>query len=319
MKLDTVARAHAEEVHHAAQSVPIPAPETVVGRRRPSRRLLAAATAGAVATVSIIAAVLFSSGDERVTPTTLPAAGESSTTTTTAPLEGPTVDDLREAVAAAVGVLRNADGLEGIQTASRRGYLAYVTWFSARKDGSESAVRWTDLDITEGVWTEGVPFATGERLEQAVYVLIGDLLYIGDPANDGWAIMEEAPNTLALVLLGREDPFSLQSVAAEAAVTTGKLPEGGTVWNLVAPFEGGDVVQRFEIRPDGSVAWSAQTTDATIPLDLTDEFTAVSIEYRVLVDPDPIPRTPRIPPSAYPGAVGAPADLASLWQEFDQG
>lgn len=317
MKLDTVARAHAEEVHRAAQQAPIPSPEAIVGPRRRSRRLRAAAMAGAVATVSIIAAVLFTSGDEGVTPTTLPPASETSIATTTTAVVAPTVDDLRMAVAAAVEVLRNADGLEGIQTSSRRGYLANVTWFSARDDGSEAAVQIADLDITAGVWTDGVPIAAGERLEHGVHVLIDDLLYIGDTTSDGWGIMEDSPETtvLAVSLLGQEDPFSLETLSSDASVTTGDLPEGGTVWTLVTPLEHADVVQHFEIRPDGSLAWSAQTTDATIPLDLTNDFSAISIEYMVLVDPDPIPRTPRIPPSAYPEAAGAPADLASLWQD----
>ena len=283
MKLDTIARSHAEEVHRAAEAALVPPLQREVAGPK-TRRLITAVAGAAVVVAAVVVAVVTTAGDDPVTPTTVPVAG---TTTTVVP----TVADLESAVSAALANLEAAPGIVGTQRAFIGDYLATFIRFQSNEDGSAVVVQQTDLDVLESGWwlaTDGAPPAVGERLTTTVFVFVEETLYEGalDDPSGGWierdgSGIERGP-VLALERLALDDPFGLASVEQSAAISGGTLAGDGSLWILITAAGEGEAVQRWEIRSDGSITWSAEAIGATAPVDPRNPFTTTQTEYQPL-------------------------------------
>ena len=282
MNLETLARRHVDEVRAAVADAAIPSLFEKRGGR-PNRRLRAALAGAAAALAAIVVVVVTTRGDDTVSPTTIPPIA----TTTSVP--APSVADLESAVSESIAAITAGPGVEGVQRGFVQDYLGSSIRFKSDLAGKSFVVQQLDRDIVDTGWwlADGsTPPGVNERLSITVFVDIDGRLYeatLDDP-DSRWAAREGSPGgpALALALLELEDPFRLGSVDPAATVTRSGLVGGGTAWTLTTTIGEGAVLQRWDIRPDGTLTWSAQAIDAFVPADPTNPFTSTLIEWRQL-------------------------------------
>lgn len=278
--------------------------------------LPAMAGVAAVAVIAVLALVL---GPGRSV-----GPGPTATPTPTATSTAGTVEDLRTELAAAVQVLREAPGVEGLQTGSLRDVLGGATWFDWRSDGDHVVVMRSDVDVTQSGWwmdPTGSPPAIGQRVVTSIWVVVGDQFLFGDP--EGWQSRprSDAPPVISYgtgVLDGAIDPTAMLDglVLGPPDVTTGtlerRLASDGTVtWTAETPWRNGTAVQRWIIAPEGALrSWTMDAVGVTLDPDgaFDGNLTSATLEFEVLADPARIP-TPDLEQAPDPSVFGLPDDF----------
>lgn len=219
------------------------------------RRLAAVAAAGAVVALAIVALVARPGGDG-ADPVGSP--------------EPASVAELRGAVESAFSALDTADGVEGVSEESIDGYVSGKVWFTTRPNGDSAVVQQTDLDVAETAWwlTSSEPPAAGVRVRTTAWVVADGSWYEAvDSArrSRSWREHEDPPPgslALGLALLAEEvrSEVSLPFAPPGADVTRQPTANGGSIWTVTAPTDGGGASQqRIYVHPDGYLAsWSWQ-------------------------------------------------------------
>lgn len=293
-------------------SVMVAVDEAPAARPWFSASLPAAAVAGVVA---IVVTVLLLAQNLNVGP------GPSQSTDPSPSATSATLDDLREAVTAALEVLRSHEGVEGIGTYHVFDEVGGASWFSWRANGDQVVVNRSDLDVTESGWwlgSDAEPPARGVRVQTTIQVITGGGYYVtrGEVGgDDGWisGLQDGSPDILGIpfpaALDGRVDPwhgaFGL-TLDGDPSVT--RLSDGGEEWTLTRAVREGSLVQTFEIGPDGALR---SISHELVGVALTPDerpITSAHVELTVLEDPEPIlPPDTESPPD--PAVFGMP-DLA---------
>jgi hypothetical protein len=274
----------------------------------------ALAAAGAVAVI-VVLALLFGFGRD-VGPAPTPVA------TPSPDAMAVTVEELQQAVAGAVDMLRESPGVEGTSTSHVLDELGSATWFSWRPGGDQVVVQRMDVDVTQSAWwlaPDAGPPGRGENVATTIQVLSGDTYYraaeeIGGEA--GWTTEDRltAPDVLGVpfpaVLDGAVEPWAASfatSVEGEASVAS--LADGGALWTLTRPFRTGSVIDEFDIGPDGDLrSMSTEFVDVDPSLDDAPFITSTLVELAVLEDPEPIP-APDVDAGPDPSDFGLPTDF----------
>lgn len=285
------------------------------GQRSRFGAALPVLVAAGAATVIFVLALLFGFGRD-IGPAPTPFA------TPSPDAMDVTVEELQQAVAAAVDVLRDSPGVEGTGTSHVLGELGSATWFSWRPGGDQVVVTRMDVDVTQTAWwldPDGGPPARGENVATTIQVLSGDTHYraaaeIGGEV--GWTIHDRftAPDVLGVpfpaILDGVVEPWESSfatSVEGEASVES--PVDGGALWTLTRPFRTGSVIDEFDIGPDGALrSMSTEYVDVEPNPEDAPLITSTLVELTVLEDPDPIP-APDVDAAPDPTDFGLPADF----------
>jgi carboxyl-terminal processing protease len=233
-----------------------------------------------------------------------------------------TVDELQQAVAAAVDILRESPGVEGTGASHVLDELGSATWFSWRPGGDQVVVTRMDVGVTQSAWwldPDAGPPARGENVATTIQVLSGDTYYraaeeIGGEA--GWSTEDRltAPDVLGVpfpaILDGAVEPWGASfatSVEGEASVAS--LADGGALWTLTRPYRTGSVIDEFDIGPDGDLrSMSTEFVDVDPSLEDAPFITSSLVELTFLEDPEPIP-APDVDAVPDPTDFGLPADF----------
>ena len=268
--------------------------------------LPAAVAIGVAAVVAVLALVL--GPGRNVGPAPTPSASASAAS----------VEELQAAVASGFERLAESPGVQGVQTSEIEEYLEAATWFDWRPSGDQVVITRTDLDVQAPWWLEadGEPLTVGERIETAMYVLVGDSWYRTEAGSWQVADRAEAPRgTLAygIGLLSGEIPAVPPTEEAKEAISTRRdLADGGRVWAMEGSNErGGTWITEWHIGPDGAlVSMSFEGVD--VPMLPSEDFGTssrrFSFELTAVDDPEPI-AVPDPEGAPDPADFGLPADF----------
>ena len=269
----------------------------------------------------------------------VPSAAPSATTS------AESIDELRTELQAAIGALRAAPGVQGLQTATLRDILGGAVWFDWRSNGDYVLVQRTDLDVTQtGWWLDpaGEPPVMGERVGTIIWAFVADRFFFASGLSSegpgSWQDFprSEAPPVVAYgpgLLSGEIEATDLLAgvVIGVPDLSTGTIErrldaDGRVTWTAETPWRGGTATQRWGIAPDGSLrSWTWDIVGATLDPDgaFDGNMTSASLQFDVLGDPAPIvePDLADVPdpvafglpddfPLAAPAASGSPAPAA---------
>lgn len=262
-------------------------PDSTWGRST-RRRIAAVGAATAFIAVSVfLTVVVGGSAPDGTTPVGAPAEA--------------TVDEFNGALTAALDVLREAPGIEGVEESYIQTHLAGKVWFSTRENGDAVVVQQTDVDVRDSAWwlTAASPPAVGDNITSEARAIVGGEYYqasTSDRESQPWRQMErEPPGTLAFGLIFFDDEFGPelrnQITPPFADVIRQDTANGGEIWTLNFSSNETHPEQRFYVHPDGHLAswtWQALGINVDYPADSTVLIDSGNVSYTPLAEPRPL-------------------------------
>jgi hypothetical protein len=234
--------------------------------RRPVRRRLTPIAAIVLVGVLAVAILLIPRADVRVVPVGSPAVSNA--------------EELKSAISDALNVLRNADGVEGVERAYTDDQLDHQIWFTTRPNGDFALITHT--------------YDGAEQGEPGVGVSVGGDTY-GATETTPW---QEIPQVQRLItpiqaLVSNADAYEYLPFESDSEITWQNTSDGGTLWTS----EDEAITHSFLIHPDGYLAsWTFEFAQPRNEYHTS--FDRAIIRYVPLTDPVNIPRP----------TVGSPLD-----------